>query len=138
MRASPTRRRPRRRSGFGFRCGFLGLLHLEIITERLEREFNLDLITTAPSVIYHIHLTDGTMIEMHNPADMPDTTRIDRIEEPWIKATILVPDEYLGARAEAVPGPARAAEEPHLRRHARACSSTSCRSTRWCSTSTIA
>ena len=83
--------------GFGFRCGFLGLLHLEIITERLEREFNLDLITTAPSVIYHLHMNDGTMIEMHNPADMPDPVRIDHIEEPWIEATILVPDEYLGA-----------------------------------------
>ncbi|WP_334146205.1 translation elongation factor 4 [Hyphomicrobium sp.] len=83
--------------GFGFRCGFLGLLHLEIITERLEREFNLDLITTAPSVIYHLHMTDGSMIEMHNPADMPDQVRIDHIEEPWIEATILVPDEYLGA-----------------------------------------
>ena len=83
--------------GFGFRCGFLGLLHLEIITERLEREFNLDLITTAPSVIYHLHMKDGTMIEMHNPADMPDVVRIDHIEEPWIEATILVPDDYLGA-----------------------------------------
>jgi GTP-binding protein LepA len=83
--------------GFGFRCGFLGLLHLEIITERLEREFNLDLITTAPSVIYQVHLTDGGMLEMHNPADMPDPVKIDRIEEPWIQATILVPDEYLGA-----------------------------------------
>jgi GTP-binding protein LepA len=83
--------------GFGFRCGFLGLLHLEIITERLEREFNLDLITTAPSVIYRVHLTDGSMVEMHNPADMPDTVKIDRIEEPWIEATILVPDEYLGS-----------------------------------------
>jgi GTP-binding protein LepA len=83
--------------GFGFRCGFLGLLHLEIITERLEREFNLDLITTAPSVIYHLHMNDGTMIEMHNPADMPDPVRIDHIEEPWIEATILVPDEYLGS-----------------------------------------
>ncbi len=83
--------------GFGFRCGFLGLLHLEIITERLVREFNLDLITTAPSVIYHLHMTDGTMIEMHNPADMPDTVKIDHIEEPWIEATILVPDEHLGA-----------------------------------------
>ena len=83
--------------GFGFRCGFLGLLHLEIITERLERHFNLDLITTAPSVIYHLHLTDGAMLEMHNPADMPDVTRITKIEEPWIKATILVPDEHLGA-----------------------------------------
>jgi GTP-binding protein LepA len=83
--------------GLGFRCGFLGLLHLEIITERLEREFGLDLITTAPSVVYHIYMTDGTKLEMHNPADMPDPTRIDRIEEPWIKATILVPDEYLGS-----------------------------------------
>ncbi len=83
--------------GFGFRCGFLGLLHLEIITERLEREFNLDLITTAPSVIYEIYMNDGTMIEMHNPADMPDPVYIDHIKEPWIKATILVPDEYLGA-----------------------------------------
>ncbi len=83
--------------GFGFRCGFLGLLHLEIITERLIREFNLDLITTAPSVVYQLHLTDGSMIEMHNPADMPDPVKIDRIEEPWIEATILVPDEYLGA-----------------------------------------
>ena len=83
--------------GQGFRCGFLGLLHLEIITERLEREFDLDLITTAPSVIYHLHMTDGTVQEMHNPADMPETMRIDHIEEPWIEATILVPDEYLGS-----------------------------------------
>ena len=83
--------------GFGFRCGFLGLLHLEIIRERLEREFNIELITTAPSVIYRIYLTDGEMIELHNPADMPDPVRIQRIEEPWIKASILVPDEYLGA-----------------------------------------
>ncbi|HEY8128831.1 MAG TPA: translation elongation factor 4 [Hyphomicrobium sp.] len=83
--------------GFGFRCGFLGLLHLEIITERLEREFNLDLITTAPSVIYHLHMNDGTIIEMHNPADMPEVVKIDHIEEPWIEATILVPDDYLGA-----------------------------------------
>ena len=82
--------------GFGFRCGFLGLLHLEIIRERLEREFSLDLITTAPSVVYHVHLTDGSMIEMHNPADMPDPVRIDHLEEPWIKATIMAPDEYLG------------------------------------------
>ena len=83
--------------GFGFRCGFLGLLHLEIITERLAREFNLDLITTAPSVIYHLHMTDGTMIEMHNPADMPEVMRIDHINEPWIEATILVPDDHLGS-----------------------------------------
>lgn len=82
--------------GFGFRCGFLGLLHLEIIQERLEREFNLDLITTAPSVIYRLHMTDGRDIELHNPSDMPEVTNIDFIEEPWIKATILVPDEHLG------------------------------------------
>jgi GTP-binding protein LepA len=83
--------------GFGFRCGFLGLLHLEIIRERLEREFNIELIATAPSVIYNVHLTDGTMRELHNPADMPEPQKIARIEEPWIEATILVPDEYLGA-----------------------------------------
>lgn len=83
--------------GFGFRCGFLGLLHLEIIQERLEREFNLDLITTAPSVIYKLYMTNGEIIELHNPADMPDVVRIAKIEEPWIKATILVPDTYLGA-----------------------------------------
>ncbi len=83
--------------GFGFRCGFLGLLHLEIIQERLAREFDLDLIATAPSVVYRIHRTNGTMEELHNPADMPDGSVIERIEEPWIKATILVPDEHLGA-----------------------------------------
>jgi GTP-binding protein LepA len=83
--------------GFGFRCGFLGLLHLEIIRERLEREYNIDLITTAPSVIYHVYLTNGDKIEMHNPSDMPDPVKVDHIEEPWIKATILVPDDYLGA-----------------------------------------
>jgi GTP-binding protein LepA len=83
--------------GFGFRCGFLGLLHLEIITERLEREFNMSLITTAPSVIYHVIMRNGEQIDMHNPADMPDPTVIDHMEEPWISATILVPDEYLGA-----------------------------------------
>ena len=83
--------------GFGFRCGFLGLLHLEIVQERLSREFDLDLITTAPSVIYRMHMTDGTVLELHNPADMPDVVKIDYIEEPWIQATILVPDEHLGA-----------------------------------------
>ena len=82
--------------GFGFRCGFLGLLHLEIIQERLEREFNLDLIATAPSVVYRLRLTDGTVKELHNPADMPDLVKIDLIEEPWIRATILTPDDYLG------------------------------------------
>ncbi len=82
--------------GFGFRCGFLGLLHLEVIRDRLEREYDLDLITTAPSVIYHVYKTDGTILELHNPADMPDPVRIDHIEEPRIKATILVPDEFLG------------------------------------------
>jgi GTP-binding protein LepA len=83
--------------GFGFRCGFLGLLHLEIIQERLEREFNLDLIATAPSVIYRMKLRDGSEIEIHNPVDMPDVMKILEIEEPWIEATILTPDEYLGA-----------------------------------------
>jgi len=83
--------------GFGFRCGFLGLLHLEIIQERLEREFNLELIATAPSVIYKLALRDGQQVEMHNPADMPDVMKIEEIAEPWIKATILTPDEYLGS-----------------------------------------
>ncbi|GHA60562.1 elongation factor 4 [Amylibacter ulvae] len=82
--------------GFGFRCGFLGLLHLEVIRDRLEREYDIELITTAPSVIYHIHMRDGTVVDLHNPADMPDLTHVDHIEEPRIKATILVPDEYLG------------------------------------------
>ncbi|MEP3233885.1 MAG: translation elongation factor 4 [Hyphomicrobiales bacterium] len=82
--------------GFGFRCGFLGLLHLEIIQERLEREFNLDLIATAPSVVYEMTMTDGSEIMLHNPADMPDVVKIDEVREPWIRATILTPDEYLG------------------------------------------
>ncbi|MGD9863324.1 MAG: translation elongation factor 4, partial [Pseudodonghicola sp.] len=82
--------------GFGFRCGFLGLLHLEVIRDRIEREYNIELITTAPSVVYHIYMRDGTMRELHNPADMPDLTHVDHIEEPRIKATILVPDDYLG------------------------------------------
>jgi GTP-binding protein LepA len=82
--------------GFGFRCGFLGLLHMEIIQERLEREFDLDMIATAPSVVYRIHQTNGNVLELYNPADMPDVVKIELIEEPWIKATILLPDEYLG------------------------------------------
>ena len=82
--------------GFGFRCGFLGLLHLEVIRDRIEREYNIDLITTAPSVIYNVYMRDGEMIELHNPADMPDLSKVEHLEEPRIKATILVPDEYLG------------------------------------------
>jgi len=83
--------------GFGFRCGFLGLLHLEIVQERLEREFNLDLVTTAPSVVYKVRLTDGTELELHNPADYPDPMQIAAMQEPWIKATIITPDEHLGS-----------------------------------------
>ncbi|MCR9112960.1 MAG: translation elongation factor 4 [Rhodobacteraceae bacterium] len=82
--------------GFGFRCGFLGLLHLEVIRDRIEREYDIELITTAPSVIYHVYMKDGTQIDLHNPADMPDPSTVDHIEEPRIKATILVPDEFLG------------------------------------------
>ncbi|MCH1465883.1 MAG: translation elongation factor 4 [Alphaproteobacteria bacterium] len=82
--------------GFGFRCGFLGLLHMEVIRERLSREFDLDLISTAPSVVYKLNITDGAVLDMHNPADMPEVTKIDSLEEPWIKATIMAPDEYLG------------------------------------------
>ena len=82
--------------GFGFRCGFLGLLHLEVIRDRLEREYDLDLITTAPSVVFKLHMKDGEVRDLHNPADMPDLTYVDHIEEPRIKATIMVPDEYLG------------------------------------------
>src|SRR3954453_23031001 len=83
--------------GFGFRCGFLGLLHLEIIQERLIREYDLDLITTAPSVVYEVRLRDGSTLEIHNPADWPDANAIEAVDEPWIDATIYLPDEYLGA-----------------------------------------
>ena len=86
--------------GFGLRCGFLGLLHMEIISERLNREFNLSLINTVPSVLYKIHLRDGSMIDLENPADMPDVTRIESIEEPWVRATIMMPDKYMGAIME--------------------------------------
>jgi GTP-binding protein LepA len=82
--------------GFGFRCGFLGLLHLEVIRDRIEREYDIELITTAPSVVYHLYMKDGERVDLHNPADMPDPSLVDRVEEPRIKATILVPDEYLG------------------------------------------
>lgn len=82
--------------GFGFRCGFLGLLHLEVVRDRIEREYDIELITTAPSVIYHVHMRDGSMLELHNPADMPDPANIDHVGEPRIRATILVPDDYLG------------------------------------------
>tara|TARA_X000000368_G_scaffold205518_1_gene162182 strand:- start:299 stop:1513 length:1215 start_codon:yes stop_codon:yes gene_type:complete len=86
--------------GYGFRCGFLGLLHLEIIRDRFDLEFNLELVTTAPSVVYKINMNDGTVVDLHNPTDMPDPVKINTIEEPWIKATIIVPDEYLGAVLE--------------------------------------
>ncbi|MDC0498730.1 translation elongation factor 4 [Alphaproteobacteria bacterium] len=86
--------------GYGFRCGFLGLLHLEIIRDRFDLEFNLELVTTAPSVVYKINMNDGSVLNLHNPTDMPDPVKIDTIEEPWIKATIIVPDEYLGAVLE--------------------------------------
>ncbi|MFC4320840.1 translation elongation factor 4 [Litchfieldia salsa] len=90
--------------GFGFRCGFLGLLHMEIIQERIEREFKIDLITTAPSVIYHVHLTDGTEIKVDNPSNMPDPQKIDRVEEPYVKATMMVPNDYVGAVMELCQG----------------------------------
>ncbi|MDN5982853.1 MAG: translation elongation factor 4, partial [Lactococcus sp.] len=86
--------------GFGFRCGFLGLLHMDVIQERLEREFNIDLIMTAPSVVYHINTTDGEMIEVANPSEFPDPTRVDNIEEPFVKAQIMVPQDYVGAVME--------------------------------------
>ena len=86
--------------GFGFRCGFLGLLHMDVIQERLEREFNIDLIMTAPSVVYHVNTTDGEMLEVSNPSEFPDPTRIDAIEEPYVKAQIMVPQEYVGAVME--------------------------------------
>ncbi|MFZ1604011.1 MAG: elongation factor 4, partial [Enterococcus aquimarinus] len=86
--------------GFGFRCGFLGLLHMDVIQERLEREFNLDMITTAPSVVYHVNLTDGSIVVVDNPAEFPDPVRIENVEEPYVKAQIMVPNEYVGAVME--------------------------------------
>ncbi|MBB5324769.1 GTP-binding protein LepA [Anoxybacillus tepidamans] len=90
--------------GFGFRCGFLGLLHMEIIQERIEREFNIDLITTAPSVVYKVYLTDGTEVQVDNPSNMPDPQKIDRVEEPYVKATVMVPNDYVGAVMELCQG----------------------------------
>ncbi len=113
--------------GFGFRCGFLGLLHLEIIQERLAREFDLDLVLTAPSVVYRVTATDGTRLELHNPADMPDPTQIERIEEPWIRATILLPDAYLGPVLAALHREARRAGRADLCRQAAPWWSTACR-----------
>ena len=105
--------------GFGYRCGFLGLLHLEIIQERLTREFNLDLIATAPSVVYRLLNTRGVESELHNPADMPDPSQIDHIQEPWIKATIMVPDEYLGSILTLCSERRGQQVGPHLCRHPR-------------------
>ena len=121
--------------GFGFRCGFLGLLHLEVIRDRIEREYDIDLITTAPSVIYHVHGRDGSMVELHNPADMPDPANVERIEEPRIKATILVPDDYLGDVLKLCQERRGLQLDLTYAGSAR-WSSTTCRSTRWCSTST--
>ena len=86
--------------GFGFRCGFLGLLHMEIVQERIEREFNIDLITTAPSVIYKIHMTDGTVLNVDNPSNMPDPQKIESVDEPYVKASMMVPNDYVGAVME--------------------------------------
>ena len=83
--------------GYGFRCGFLGLLHLEIIRDRFELEFNLELVTTAPSVVYQVNMKNKSILKLHNPTDMPDYVKIESIEEPWIKATIILPDKYLGS-----------------------------------------
>jgi GTP-binding protein LepA len=121
--------------GFGFRCGFLGLLHLEIIQERLEREFNLDLIATAPSVVYRMNMTNGDVIELHNPADMPDVVKIASIEEPWIKATILTPDDYLGPILKLCQE-RRGIQTELTYVGKRAMVTYHCRSTRWCSIST--
>ncbi len=120
--------------GFGFRCGFLGLLHLEIIRERIEREFNVDIITTAPSVIYKVNLRDGTTIELHNPVDLPDQTLIESIEEPWIEATILVPDDYLGSILKLCED-RRGRQKQLTYAGSRAMVVYDCRSTRWYSTS---
>ena len=89
--------------GLGFRCGFLGLLHLEIITERLEREFDINLLTTTPGVVYKVHMNKGEIIELQNPSSLPDPTLIKFIEEPWIKATIITPDQYLGVNYKSLP-----------------------------------
>ena len=104
--------------GFGFRCGFLGLLHMDIVQERLEREYDMDLITTAPTVVYQVVLRDGTMIEIENPSKLPDLSKIEEIREPIITATILVPQEYVGPGDHAVHQQARRAEEHAVHRPA--------------------
>ena len=121
--------------GYGFRSGFLGLLHLEIVQERLAREFDLDLITTAPSVVYRLHMNDGAALELHNPVDMPDETRIAAIEEPWIRATILTPDDYLGA-VLALCTERRGEQIDLTYAGSRAMAVYRCRSTRWSTIST--
>jgi hypothetical protein len=136
--ASKWKRAPR--SGFGFRCGFLGLLHLEIIQERLTREYDLDLITTAPSVVYRSSCAAGETDERAKSCcttrpTMPDPSRIEQIDEPWIKAVIYTPGRIPRLDPEAVPGPARDPDRPDLCRRPRA-GATNCRSTKWCSIST--
>ena len=124
--------------GFGFRCGFLGLLHMEIVQERLEREFNMDLVTTAPGVLYRVTKTDGEMIEIDSPAKLPETGHIDKIEEPVITATILTPAEFVGAILQLCQDKRGVQKALEFKAADRVLICTSCRSTRWCSTSTIA
>ena len=123
--------------GFGFRCGFLGLLHMEIIQERLEREHGLELISTAPTVVYEVEYTDGEVIKVENPAQLPESRKISEIREPIILASILVPQQYLGRRDSALHREARRAAAAAVSRQARSRSSSSCRSPKSCSISSI-